>query len=177
VTHDDQSDPPSQPDPASRPDDDAPAPGDRRRRRGPITLVLALAAAAALIYGARSLSAAAAPAAHDGVTQLGRVLPAAQRTVTPRLSGTTLTGARLDPAALRGHVVVVNFWGSWCTPCRAEAPDLARLSTQSAARGVRFVGVDIRDEQAAGLAFEHEFSITYPSVFDPADAAAAGFNP
>jgi thiol-disulfide isomerase/thioredoxin len=74
-------------------------------------------------------------------------------------------------------VVVVNFWGSWCTPCRAEAPDLARLSTQTASEGVRFVGVDIRDEQAAGLAFEHEFGITYPSLYDPDDAAAAGFNP
>lgn len=72
---------------------------------------------------------------------------------------------------------MVNFWGSWCGPCRAEAPDLARLSAQTSSEGVRFIGVDIRDDQAAAAAFEHEYGIVYPSLFDPADSAAAGFAP
>ncbi|MBO0776332.1 MAG: TlpA family protein disulfide reductase, partial [Actinobacteria bacterium] len=65
--------------------------------------------------------------------------------MAPPVSGTTLTGAKLSLSAFRGHVVVLNFWGSWCTPCRVEAPALAALARKYQPAGVRFVGVDIRD--------------------------------
>ncbi|MDR0344063.1 MAG: TlpA family protein disulfide reductase [Nocardiopsaceae bacterium] len=107
----------------------------------------------------------------SGVT----VYPAGARPAVPSVSGTTLTGAELSLAAYRGHVVVLNFWGSWCTPCRAEAPALAALDRHFRPDGVRFLGVDIRDSTAAADAFRRNFGITYPSLSDPSDAIALGF--
>ncbi|MET1012766.1 MAG: TlpA disulfide reductase family protein [Actinomycetota bacterium] len=75
-------------------------------------------------------------------------------------------------SSLRGHVVVLNFWGSWCLPCRDEAPSLQESSERYASEGVRFVGVNVLDDEAAALAFQGEFDITYPSVFDPAGSLA-----
>lgn len=82
------------------------------------------------------------------------------------LDGGTLTGDVLDLADLRGDVVVVNVWGSWCAPCRTEAPVLAALSAEYLDRGVRFVGVDVKDNRAAAVAFEAGYGITYPSIED-----------
>jgi thiol-disulfide isomerase/thioredoxin len=141
----------------------------------------ALAAAVAAGVGACSAGATAQSQAmgdgqnfvtgNDGTT----VFPAGSGPVAPRVSGTTLTGAKLSLAAYRGHVVVLNFWGSWCAPCRAEAPMLAALARRYQPAGVRFVGVDIRDNTAAAEAFQHDFSITYPSFSDPGDMIALAF--
>ena len=95
------------------------------------------------------------------------IFPPSQRKPSPSLSGTTLSGAQFDLASLRGHVVVINVWGSWCGPCRQEAPILARISQQTYGEGVRFVGIDERDHDAAARAFERAFGINYPSVVDP----------
>lgn len=83
-----------------------------------------------------------------------------------QLIGTTLTDDLLDVASFRGQVVVLNVWGSWCAPCREEAPTLARVSTEYADRGVQFVGVNVKDNRAAALAFEERYGITYPSIED-----------
>jgi thiol-disulfide isomerase/thioredoxin len=96
--------------------------------------------------------------------------------VAPRVSGTTLTGQKLALAQYHGHVVVMNFWGSWCTPCRAEAPVLSSLDHHFSGRGVRFLGVDIRDSVASAQAFQSDFHISYPSLNDPGDVIALDFN-
>lgn len=93
----------------------------------------------------------------------------------PRVSGTTLTGTKLSLSRYAGDVVVMNFWGSWCTPCRAEAPTLASLAHHYDARGVRFLGVDIRDSAATAKAFLSNFRIGYPSLNDPGDQIALAF--
>lgn len=82
------------------------------------------------------------------------------------LSGTGLTGESIDLAAWRGDVVVINVWGSWCAPCREEAPVLAATSAAYADQGVRFLGVNVRDNPAAAIAFEESYGITYPSIDD-----------
>ncbi|HEY6277065.1 MAG TPA: TlpA disulfide reductase family protein [Streptosporangiaceae bacterium] len=105
-----------------------------------------------------------------GTTVFGHDSPMA-----PRVSGTTLGGARLSLSEFRGHVLVLNFWGSWCTPCRAEAPALAALAQHFGPAGVRFLGVDIRDTPATAEAYQRDFRITYPSLNDPGDEIALDF--
>ncbi|MGH2676137.1 MAG: TlpA family protein disulfide reductase [Actinomycetota bacterium] len=86
----------------------------------------------------------------------------------PELSGESVTGGTFDPDISDGDVVVVNFWASWCGPCRQEQPGLQRLSEEYAGRGAAFVGVNFRDDPAAAREYLREFEVTYPSVRDPA---------
>jgi thiol-disulfide isomerase/thioredoxin len=102
---------------------------------------------------------------------------AGHQPVAPDFTGTTLTGTRLNFAAYRGQVVVLNFWGSWCVPCRAEATTLAAVAALYRSSGVSFLGVDEQDTTASAQAFTRSFGITYPSVTDPGSAITADFTP
>lgn len=93
----------------------------------------------------------------------------------PVIEGRTVAGDTLSLSDLRQHVVVLNVWGSWCGPCRAEAPSLARISKETKPRGVRFVGIDVRDDPTAALAFERQYDITYPSFDDQSGRVLAQF--
>jgi thiol-disulfide isomerase/thioredoxin len=97
------------------------------------------------------------------------------RPAAPQVTGTTLTGTPFELSANRGAVVVINFWGSWCTPCREEAPALGELARHFSGADVRFVGVDIRDNAASAEAFMRTFRIGYPSLNDPNDVIALDF--
>ena len=97
------------------------------------------------------------------------------RPLAPDFTATTLTGSRLSFSAYRGQVVVVNFWGSWCGPCREEAPTLAVTAQQYRSAGVSFLGVDVRDTTASALAFAHSYGITYPSISDASSVITQDF--
>jgi peroxiredoxin len=99
----------------------------------------------------------------------------AQRAPARAVTGELLAGGTYDLARVRGSVVVVNFWGSWCAPCRAEADDLEQTYQATKARGVTFLGVNSRDGRDAATAFERG-RITYPSVFDPSGEVALRFD-
>jgi thiol-disulfide isomerase/thioredoxin len=91
-----------------------------------------------------------------------------ERTAAPQLAGKDLTGKPLDLAGYKGKVVVLNLWGSWCAPCRAEAPYLTRVSEETRSKGVEFVGINTRDPQTGpALAFEKNYEVRYPSFHDP----------
>jgi thiol-disulfide isomerase/thioredoxin len=92
----------------------------------------------------------------------------------PEIDGPALLGGDVTPAAYRGKVVVVNFWASWCGPCRREQPGLQRLSEEYEGR-VAFIGVNFRDDPAAARAYLDEFAVTYPSVEDPTGKIAHRF--
>ena len=83
--------------------------------------------------------------------------------------GPDLTGTPLSSAELRrtNRVLVVNVWGSWCGPCRREAPVLSAVSKKYAKRGVAFLGLLSRDKPAAASAFVRRFDLNYPSLQDP----------
>jgi len=100
---------------------------------------------------------------------------AGHRPLAPGFTGTTLTGSRLSFTAYRGQVVVVNFWGSWCVPCREEAPILAAVAARYRPDGVSFLGVDVRDTTASAQAFARGFHIPYPSVSDPGSVITQDF--
>jgi DsbE subfamily thiol:disulfide oxidoreductase len=99
--------------------------------------------------------------------------PVDTRKVAPKLSGETIAGGQLSLTSLKGKVVVVNFWGSWCPPCRAESSALMQVAKASASKGVTFVGVDERDTKPNALSFDRGHGVTYPSVFDEDGSIAA----
>lgn len=96
------------------------------------------------------------------------IVAPADRKPAPALVGLDLNGKPLSSADLRGdsRVLVVNVWGSWCSPCRREAPILSDASRRYAKRGVAFVGLLSRDKPASALAFNRRFDVPYPSLQD-----------
>jgi thiol-disulfide isomerase/thioredoxin len=77
-------------------------------------------------------------------------------------------GRQITLSSYTGKVVVLNIWGSWCGPCRAEMPDLQRVYDQTKGSGVQFVGIDVRDEvRSAPQDLVRDLGITYPSIYDP----------
>ncbi|GAA3223534.1 TlpA family protein disulfide reductase [Streptomyces sp. XM83C] len=100
----------------------------------------------------------------DGIATVAK----GDRAQAPDLSGETVDGAKLDVADYKGKVVVLNIWGSWCPPCRAEAKGFEKVYQDLKGKGVQFVGINTRDA-STGLAkaFEEEQGVTYPSLFDP----------
>ncbi|GGK99465.1 hypothetical protein Sme01_60680 [Sphaerisporangium melleum] len=105
-----------------------------------------------------------------------RVVPAAERQAAPPIEGQTLDGARASLAEHRGNVVVLNFWASWCAPCRSEAPVLKDIASQTKDLGVRFLGVDAKDDKAQALAFQRAQQPGYPSLYDQPGKVALAFH-
>jgi thiol-disulfide isomerase/thioredoxin len=102
------------------------------------------------------------------------VVAPGERESAPEIAGDTLEGDPISLADFAGDIVVVNVWGSWCSPCHAEADDLATASKRLAAKDVRFLGIDIRDQTANALAFQQEYGIEYPSIYDPDSSTLLG---
>lgn len=142
-----------------------------RTLRSAAAVLTALAAATAVAGCAGSSSGGDDTGSIGYVsTQVGITdVPAAQRVAAPDLSGTTLNGAHFSLAQDKGHITVINVWGSWCTPCRVEGPGLETAYQKFQAQGVDFLGIDSRDDNDGALAYVNNEGITYPSLQDPSE--------
>lgn len=107
----------------------------------------------------------------DGVIEC----PVGERRPAPEVTGELLEGGSFDLASLRGDVVVLNFWGSWCAPCRAEIDDLENMYNATKGQGVEFLGVNGRDDRDKALAFQAG-RVTYPSLFDEGGRLSLDFD-
>jgi cytochrome c biogenesis protein CcmG/thiol:disulfide interchange protein DsbE len=86
----------------------------------------------------------------------------------PDFAGTDLDGKPIRLSDFKGHPLLINFWASWCGPCRAEQPGLNAISAAYADRGLVIVGVDVRDTIGAARIHRDEFKVPYRSLFDQA---------
>ena len=96
----------------------------------------------------------------------------------PEIDLPTLDGGRVQLSKLRGHPVVVSFWGTWCPPCRSEFPELVRLHTAYAPSGLVVLGVNGRDQERSTKAvqrFVDEFAVTFPVALDQRGRARQAF--
>jgi thiol-disulfide isomerase/thioredoxin len=108
-------------------------------------------------------------------TPAGKVIPTKDRASAPSFSGTLLDGSHFTSSSLDGKVVVINFWGSWCAPCRVETPEFQQVYTEDAGRGVAFLGINVKDDEQLAKAYLTSNDITYPSLYDPRGEVALAF--
>jgi thiol-disulfide isomerase/thioredoxin len=108
-------------------------------------------------------------------TPAGHVIAPAKRATAPSFAGTLLDGSAFSSSSLRGKVAVINFWGSWCPPCRVETPEFQQVYASVQDRGVQFLGVDVKENKQFAEAFLADKRITYPSLYDPRGEVALAF--
>ncbi len=128
-----------------RPAADSVAVGVPRKRSFWAVIGVALAICAALL----------------GIALIGARQP--QPLVAPDFTLNSYDGSTYRLSDLRGKVVVLNFWASWCAPCRTEAPTLEQLWQTLSGQNVIFLGIDQADPTDQGQAFLKQFAITYPN--------------
>ena len=108
-------------------------------------------------------------------TPRGEVIPEEDRASAPEFGGTLLDGEDFSSTDLAGDVAVVNFWGSWCGPCRVESPEFQEVYADVRDDGVQFLGINVKDTDQLARAFEERFGIEFPSLSDPRGEVALAF--
>lgn len=140
-------------------------------RRRPLGLWRSLSAVAGMLLVAGVLAGCGGAA---DPTRVGEVIPVSDRQPAPLLQGPLLGGGAFDASETAGVVTVVNFWGSWCGPCRVEMPEFEQVAQANGE--VQFVGINVRDQEDLAEAFTEVRGITYPSISDPAGELLSDFS-
>lgn len=104
------------------------------------------------------------------------IVPPGDRKDAPDLAGNDLEGNPISADQFKGKTLVVNVWGSWCPPCRKEAPALIEASRNLKPDGVEFLGIAIRESAATSKAFTDRLKVPYPSISDESGKLLVGFN-
>ncbi|TFV65416.1 UNVERIFIED_ORG: TlpA family protein disulfide reductase [Bacillus sp. AZ43] len=109
-------------------------------------------------------------------TPSGEVIPPDRRATAPEFAGTLLGGGEFTSDELAGDVAVLNFWGSWCGPCRVETPAFQEVYAEVRDDGVQFLGLNVKEtSDQFALAFVERFGIEFPSLYDPRGEVALAF--
>lgn len=124
-------------------------------------------AATSLVVAACSV-ALAEPPALTGLLKRLDLVDYRAGTHPPDFTGHTADARQLSLSELRGKVVLINFWASWCRECRPEMPVLQGLHRELAARGLVIVGINAREDARAVARYAEELGLTFPLVLDPA---------
>jgi thiol-disulfide isomerase/thioredoxin len=143
------------------------------KRSGKLLAVAAAVVAATVGFAACSGGKNAVDQAAGGQfryvqsNKTGTLIPAAQRKAAGPVSGALLSNGNYSLAADRGGVVVLNFFASWCGPCKVETPQLELLYQARKATGVKVVGLDVKEtSKSQATAFIEDKKISYPIVYD-----------
>ena len=94
----------------------------------------------------------------------------------PAFALTTLDGSPLSSDSLRGQVVLVNFWATWCVPCRTEMPVLQSVYAERRAEGFTVIAINVAEDRDTIAPFVKEFHLTFPILLDRDTAVAKTFN-
>jgi cytochrome c biogenesis protein CcmG/thiol:disulfide interchange protein DsbE len=140
--------------------------------RGAAAIVVALVLLGLLISRFYSATHTVATIEHQGQGVIGQLVGHTAPDFTVTLWNGT-PGEKIHLAALHGRVVVVNFWASWCEPCHGEAPVLASVAHQYAAKDVVFIGIALETQDTDGLDFIHQYHVPYECGPAPDSLAVA----
>ena len=146
-----------------------------RRLSAALLAVVAMTAAACSGTDAVSQTVSGSNGYQAGDDALHWVAPA-DRDAVNGVTGTLLDGKPFDLSDWRGHVVVVNFWGSWCAECREETRALEQVHRDTAGDGVEFLGINVREDRPQALSYNRDNHVTYPSLYDPSSLLGLRFH-
>lgn len=111
----------------------------------------------------------------EEATAGGELIGADRRDSAPSFTGTLLDGGAFESSSLAGSVAVLNFWASWCGPCRTETPELQQLYLETRSSQVQFLGINVKDENQRARAFLDNRDIAFPSLYDPMGQVTLAF--
>ena len=179
----------SEENPGGAPADGLPDERPQRRREysgaastlGLAAAIIGVVALALWFFEFRSSDPAESPT--GGIVELpaaqnptGEAPAAREGRAAPNFRLQTVDGTSLALTDLRGKAVILNFWASWCPPCRGETPDLQRLAEATGAAGrLAVVGVNQQESLSTAKSFLTEYSVTYPVVLDADGGVSAGY--